>query len=231
MYGGLMNMYDSTILKDNVCHKSSCTSTLNATNELDESNEEIPDDKDAITELNQVSLTDGTNIKKDNSLELYVESAQSTQSMQNNVMDQKEKNFTYDEVLVNLGVISALKEYQKFHINGKYIHIDIRYAQSIIRGWYGDGRDITINFIQTIIESARLYSQELINALSKGENGDIKLKLDTLTGKLQTSIQGLRALQITYAEDQVSKSKIDTIIETKITKLASNNTSKIVTMP
>jgi hypothetical protein len=205
MSRGIMNMYDSTMLQNNNNGKSPAN-TLNILNTFNEPDEHIEDQ---------------TNQRKDGTVE---------QLTQINLNEQKENMFEYDEVVVNLGVISALKEYQRLYINGKYIHIDTRYAQGIIRGWYGDGRDTTINFIQRIVESARLYSQELINTLLDGENVDIKSKLDALTGKLQTTIQGLRSLQITYAEDQVSKSKIDNIIDNKIAQLTKNNTSRIVTM-
>lgn len=142
------------------------------------------------------------------------------------------KNFTYDEVLVNLKLIGQLKEDEKLRVYNNAIDIDNRYAQSVMRLLYGDSRDVTIDFISGLVSSAKSHSHKLIDQIIPSDNSndgkDIKHKLNNLTSDLTSCLNGLDKLKITYRNDHVFRSKIEVIAD-RIRVIIENNMNRKVT--
>ncbi len=138
-------------------------------------------------------------------------------------MEIEELVFTYEEVFINLKLLSEIKLDDKLRVYGNNIDIDKRYVKSIARIIWGDSRNNTIRFINILINYATTFSNDLINTIKKMENDKhYKHQLNILTANLSGSINGLEKLKITYKDDNVFTANIDLILD-KIRILIDNN--------
>lgn len=124
------------------------------------------------------------------------------------------KDIEYDEVLVNLKLIGQIKEDEKLRIHNNTLDIDTRYGQSFMRWCSSDGRYVTVEFISSLIQSAYRYSSKLLDEiLTETDNRDFNHKLNNLTADLNSCLNGLEKLKITYRNDHVFRSKLEVIID------------------
>lgn len=139
------------------------------------------------------------------------------------------KDFTYDDILINLKLIGQLKEDEKLRIYNNSIDIDNRYAQSIMRLLYGDSRDATVEFISGLVMASKMQSHKLLDQIdpsdSAADNKDLKHKLNNLTSDLTSCLNGLDKLKITYRNDHVFRSKIEVIAD-RIRVIIENNMNR-----
>ena len=139
------------------------------------------------------------------------------------------KDFTYDDILINLKLIGQLKEDEKLRIYNNSIDIDNRYAQSIMRLLYGDSRDATVEFISGLVMASKMQSHKLLDQIdpsdSTTDNKDLKHKLNNLTSDLTSCLNGLDKLKITYRNDHVFRSKIEVIAD-RIRVIIENNMNR-----
>ncbi len=122
------------------------------------------------------------------------------------------KSMSLDDIFINLNLIAKIEVGDKLYINDKYINIDMSYAKSVLRWFYGIDRKITIGFVRLIINKSFEFCEKLI---------DTKLKF-RLNNDLKNSINGLVKLKQTYLADKLVQAEIDVIIEDIRLKIESN---------
>lgn len=111
-------------------------------------------------------------------------------------------------IILNLKMISKIKQNNKLVIVNKTLHVDQRYLQSVFRWYSADNRNDTINFIAGIINQALEYTQKKENTV---------FDINTIKQELLSTITGLDHLSATYKLDNLIVSKID-ILKEKINK-------------
>ena len=114
-----------------------------------------------------------------------------------------------EDVILNLKMISKIKQNNKLVIINKTLHVDQRLLQPVFRWYTADNRYDTVNFITSVINNA------LDNTLHvKHPVFDV----DKMKEELLSTIQGLENLSATYKLDNLIVSKIDILID-KINKI------------
>ena len=123
-----------------------------------------------------------------------------------------EEDINVDEIILNLKMISKIKQNNKMIIVNGVISVDVRVLQPLLRWYTSDTREDTIAFITNIINSALSLvggEQRLSNHI---------YDKDTIKQELMNTIQGLDNLSATYKIDNLMVSKID-ILREKINKM------------
>lgn len=151
-------------------------------------------------------------------------------------MDNKIKkyNFSYEEILINLKLIGEIKIDDKLRICNNNLDIDNRYMKSVIRKFYSDSRLNTIELINDLVEDSIIFSNNLIDKIVAVDSGNVenihyKHQLNILTVNLNTSLNGLDKLKVTYREDNIFIANIELIMD-KIRIIVSNNMNNIKTI-
>lgn len=111
-------------------------------------------------------------------------------------------------IILNLKMISKIKQNNKLVIVNKTLHVDQRILQSVFRWYSADNRNDTIHFIAGIINQALEYTQKIENTV---------FDINTIKHELLSTITGLDHLSATYKLDNLIVSKID-ILKEKINK-------------
>ena len=122
-----------------------------------------------------------------------------------------EEDINVDEIILNLKMISKIKQNNKMIIVNGVISVDVRVLQPLLRWYTSDTREDTIAFITNIINSALSLvggEQRLSNHI---------YDKDTIKQELLSTMQGLDNLSATYKIDNLMVSKID-ILREKINK-------------
>ena len=132
----------------------------------------------------------------------------------NNDNDISNIQFTLEDILVNLILISKIEIGNKLYQNGKYINIDTSYFQFISRWLSGNTRSNNIVFINIVLNKAFEFTEKLI----KDNTLENLHSLSRLNNDLKNSINGLTNLKQTYSYDKLIQSEIDVIIENIRTK-------------
>jgi len=134
------------------------------------------------------------------------------------VLENKEKEMDIETIILNMRIISEIKENDKLVANSNCLEIDTRYIQSIQRWWYEDGRQTALIKITNIV-------QDLFNFIDKTYGKNEKMKncekfeedkthlFQRIHRILSNSIKGLENLKITYRNDIKTITKIDLIME------------------
>ena len=115
-------------------------------------------------------------------------------------------SFTLDDIIINLKIISKIKENDKMIVNNKTMAVDNRILLLFRRWWSVDSRESTIDYITKLLNNTFIYLDN---------NNDINVKQE-----LKNSLVGLDNLRSTYRLDNVISSKIDIVID-KINKYIS----------
>jgi hypothetical protein len=128
-------------------------------------------------------------------------------------MDDKIVEISIEEVILNVKMISKIKQDEKMVVQNKILNVDSRSFSSVRRWWTSDSREDTIYFIIIIMNKAFDY----LSDESYDENIYTK---SAIMKELCNSIPGLENLGATYKLDNLLISKID-IIKEKIYKYCS----------
>ena len=120
-----------------------------------------------------------------------------------------ESNLNIETVVLNLKLISKIKQNEKLIIDNKIIKVDVRILQNIRRWFTSDGRDELIDYIEFIINETIGY----ISNLTDGDN--LTYTKRKLIDELSNIISGLDNLKSTYKTDNIITSKIE-ILQEKI---------------
>ncbi len=152
--------------------------------------------------------------------------------------------FTNDDLFINLKLIAKLNPNDKLKIDinkTKLLSVDNDYLQSITRYYYGYDRNLTLEFIDKLINTVFMKTNQLKNYIESNNNNknnfnkkiieEIRIDIDDrdftqskslldpfiellkYTTELNNVINGLVNLKITYTGDQLIQSKLDYIIE------------------
>ncbi len=119
----------------------------------------------------------------------------------------EELEYTLEDILINIRLISKIEIGNKLIQNGKYINIDNNYFPSIMRRYYKIDRTKTIQFINFIVNKAIEYVD---NNIKYDEH---KLLILRLTNELRNANSGLYNLKQTYEADKLIQAEIDVIID------------------
>ena len=125
----------------------------------------------------------------------------------------------YDDVVLNLKILSKIKEKEKLIISNKLFNIDKRYCQGVCRYFTDDNRQDMLKHLNLIL----LHSFKILE-----ENSLNSDKITALVEDLKKCISGLSCLKFTYKDDEVLCSQLDLLID-KIKnniKLKDNNKNK-----
>ena len=142
-------------------------------------------------------------------------------------------------ILLNLKIISQIKENEKLNINIDQLSIDNSKCQFFTRAYYGNSRENTTIMLESIINNALLSTDKiLLDAVSNGNTKDDKRDeilredpsqlLHRYLLEMSNSIKGLENLKVTYKDDVSVKSKLDLIIEKIKTRIEKIN--KVLTI-
>jgi hypothetical protein len=159
----------------------------------------------------------------------------------NNQLNINDLHFTNDELFINLKLLSKLNPNDKLKIDiskSKLLSVDNDYLQSVTRYLYGYDRNNTLDFIDKLINTVFIKTNQLKQYIessnnknnNKNSNEDIRIDIDDniipskllldpsiellkYTSELNNVINGLVNLKITYSGDQLIQSKLDYITE------------------
>ncbi len=141
----------------------------------------------------------------------------------NDSVDKKKENnekkqMDIETIILNMRIISEIKENEKLVSNSECLEIDTRYIQSIQRWWYSDGRQNALIKISNIVNKLFEFIDKTYGKNNE-INNDNKFQEDKthlfqrIHIILLNSIKGLENLKITYKNDIKTITKIDLIIE------------------
>ena len=125
-------------------------------------------------------------------------------------IDMMDEDINIDEIILNLKMISKIKQNNKMIIINGIISVDSRVLQPLLRWYTSDTREDTISFISNIINSA-------LSIIGEERLSNHIYDKDTIKQELLNTIQGLDNLSATYKIDNLMVSKID-ILREKINK-------------
>lgn len=140
------------------------------------------------------------------------------------VFNMMEEEINIDDIILNLKMISKIKQNDKMVVINGIISVDIRVLKPLRRWYTADNREDTINFISNIINNALKIATEKNN--STNNNGYYN---ESIKNELLSAIQGLDHLSATYKIDNLMIAKID-ILKEKINK-ACNSTCSHAPLP
>ena len=123
-----------------------------------------------------------------------------------------------EDVILNLKLISKIKQNDKMIVVNKIIRVDNRLLQPVLRWYTSDNRMETLQFIELLINKA-------LDNLSNNVKEDLVYTPEIIKKELINSLIGLENLNATYKNDIYISSKID-LLKDKIKKLC-NYESKI----
>jgi len=138
-----------------------------------------------------------------------------------------------DQNILNLKILSKIKENDKLLTNNDLLEIDSPHLLQAINRWYNnENRNITIEKLNSILEDTFLITENLLN-----ENKEKKNLEETNTQifqnlilEMKNSLVGLENLKKTYSTDILISSQIDLLIgklSTRIEKMNKLFTIKI----
>nr|QDY51976.1 hypothetical protein 2_48 [Mimiviridae sp. ChoanoV1] len=130
-----------------------------------------------------------------------------------------------DQNILNLKILSKIKENDKLLTNNELLEIDSPHIFQSINRWYNnENRNITIEKLNSILEDTFLITENLLN-----ENKEEKNLEETNTQifqnlilEMKNSLVGLENLKKTYSTDILISSQIDLLIgklSTRIEKM------------
>ena len=142
-------------------------------------------------------------------------------------------------ILLNLKIISQIKENEKLNINIDQLSIDNSKCQFFTRAYYGNSRENTTIMLESIINNALLSTDKILLDAVSNENiiddkkdeilrEDPSQLLHRYLLEMSNSIKGLENLKVTYKDDVSVKSKLDLIIEKIKTRIEKIN--KVLTI-
>jgi hypothetical protein len=137
---------------------------------------------------------------------------------ENNINNDENTHMTFINILINLKLLSHVKEYDKLTIYDDKLDIDKRYFRDIMRRIRGESHVDTLNFIEKLVKSAEYHSIKLMKSGKQDDLHDLKL----LTNDLEACQTGLNNLKVTYKSYNVVICKIDIYLEQIKTRIIKN---------
>ena len=125
---------------------------------------------------------------------------------------------SYDDLILDLNILSKLKTNQKLCIIDKKLCIDIKYFKSITRYYNDDSRVNTINYLECLDKKLKNELEKLIKTFNDDKNDEYLQETNTnilinLNHYLKLSLFGINNLIQTYINDEVVKSRIELLIK------------------
>lgn len=126
----------------------------------------------------------------------------------------KETDIDLDNVLLNLKIISQIKENDKLITSNKLLEIDNSYFQSFKRYWNNNNRLSTIDYIKGVVDDTLYITDLTIKAKETNEINNIFIEsnshiLQRFLIEITNACKGLDNLKITYNTDNTITSAID----------------------
>lgn len=140
-------------------------------------------------------------------------------------------NKTYDDYILNLKIISKLRDNDKLSIQNEELTIDYSYMPFLSRFFRDDSRIHTINYLKKLDVELNALIENIMSidyeSNKKSKENRIKEsstdKLLNLSYNLSLSLVGLQKLRITYSNDDYIVSLLEILIgnfELKIRKIS-----------
>lgn len=121
----------------------------------------------------------------------------------------QEEETDIEDIILNLKIISKIKQHEKLLVVNKTLTVDHRIGQPFWRWYTADNRTDTLQFITSVVNSALDYTQQ---------TSHIVFDAAALKTELMNVIPGLDNLSATYKLDNLIVAKID-ILREKINKI------------
>ena len=121
----------------------------------------------------------------------------------------QEEEVDIEDIILNLKIISKIKQHEKLIVVNKTLVVDHRIAQPICRWYTADNRKDTLDFITSVINSALEYTPQATHQV---------FDKDLVRNELLNTLTGLDNISATYKLDNLIIAKID-LIRDKINKL------------
>lgn len=133
-----------------------------------------------------------------------------------NFSEDKFDDLSYTDVQINLRLLSDLKEGERIMIvDNKFIQVDKRYFQSVIRTFTSDSRSRTLKFFEHIIDWSKKYCTEYVKNINMNVDKQVNIdRLKTLHTLLSESSKGMGLLEKTYGDDILTQAYLKTLRET-----------------
>lgn len=135
-----------------------------------------------------------------------------------------------DENILNLKIISKIKENDKLLTNNNLLSIDSPHLFQSVNRWYNnESRNITIDKLNDILDGTFAITKILLDQEKKSNISKDSLEEDnsqifqTFILEMKNSLVGLENLKKTYSEDILISSQLDLLINklnTKIEKMS-----------
>ena len=117
-----------------------------------------------------------------------------------------------ESLILNLKLISKIKQNEKLIIDNKIIKVDVRLLQNVRRWLTSDNRNESIEYIEYIINETLKYVK------SNQINNKTTYSKDKIIEELSNTSNGLDNLKSTYKLDNIITAKID-ILKEKIANM------------
>jgi hypothetical protein len=177
---------------------------------------------------NNETMNEETNIKEIEKKELL---NKETENETNDFKRIENVNKTYDDYILNLKIISKLRDKDKLSIQNEELTIDYSYIPFLSRFFRDDSRIHTINYLKNLdvelnglIENIMSIDNESNKKLKENKIKESSTdKLLNLSYNLSLSLVGLQKLRITYSNDDYIVSLLEILIgnfELKIRKIS-----------
>ena len=124
---------------------------------------------------------------------------------------------TYDDIILDLKILSKLKMNQKLSINDNKLTIDLSYVQSINRYINQNSRENTVKYLEDLDKKLTEEIEKLVKSLHNDNKefylieDNTKILMD-LNHNLKLSLTGINNLIQTYMYDEVIKSRFEILI-------------------
>jgi len=177
---------------------------------------------------NNETMNEETNSKEFEKKELL---NKETENETNDFKRIENVNKTYDDYILNLKIISKLRDNDKLSIQNEELTIDYSYVPFLSRFFRDDSRIHTINYLKKLdvelnglIENIMSIDNECNKKLKENKIKESSTdKLLNLSYNLSLSLAGLQKLRITYSNDDYIVSLLEILIgnfELKIRKIS-----------
>ena len=164
-----------------------------------------------ITEINS---NINTNIPKDNK----------------KIDNEKNIDKILEDTLLNLKIISNIKENDKLNSLGKIVKINQPYMLQGLERWYNkESRDNTVNKLDLIVNTSFDLTEKILAREKDEDEDDKSLKennnqiFQNLLYEMTNSLLGLENLKKTYKDDITISSKLDIIIKKMFNRIEKMN--------
>lgn len=174
----------------------------NTTNNITETNT----NEDSQQIKNEEKLIENTNILQSDNIPI-------------NTKTEQPPKLTLNEIFINLTLISKIEAGNKLTFNDKFVNIDNSYFSFFYRWMNNVDRNNTIVFLNSILNQAYDYNNQLLSNLTYENN----LLLFRLTTDLKNSINGLNNLKHTYNNDKLILSALDVTMDDIRSRIDANS--------